>query len=225
MTWVQSRFDSLCQWLDSLSRRERVLVVFALLAVVTFLCYMLLIEPLAMRRKIAVDQAASIAATVAVLDQEADAIAAAGRRDPNAENRRQLELLKKEVAQLDERLAALTGELISPRQMVVVLEDMLKRRRNLTLTRLENLPSVPLLDTPADDKTDLQSRQINLYRHPLRIELKGSYLEALAYLQSLEKLPRKVYWQDLAISVEDYPRAHISVTVYTLSIKEGWIGV
>ena len=109
--------------------------------------------------------------------------------------------------------------------MVAVLEDMLKRRRQLTLTRLENLPSEPLLEQPADESPAETAGQRNLYRHPLRIELTGSYLEALAYLQSLEQLPRKLYWQDLSVSVEDYPLARISVTVYTLSLKEGWIGV
>ena len=225
MKGVQTSFDGLCQRLDAFSQRERLLIVVALLAVVTLLWYTLLIEPLAMRRKTKVDQAASAAAVVAALDREGQAVVAAGRRDPDAENRRQLLQLQTEVALLDERLAALTGELITPRQMVAVLEEMLKRRRNLTLTRLENLPSEPLLEPEADGPPADKGRSLNLFRHPLRIELSGSYLEALAYLQSLEKLPRKLYWQDLAISVENYPRAHISVTVYTLSLEEGWIGV
>ncbi len=133
--------------------------------------------------------------------------------------------MEEEVDRLDERLASLTGELISPQQMVAVLEEMLKRRRQLSLTRLENLPSEPLLDPPTVDSQAEKVQHRNLYRHPLRIELTGSYLEALAYLQSLEQLPRKVYWQDLALSVEEYPQAKITVTVYTLSLKEGWIGV
>lgn len=225
MNPVRRRLDTLCQRLDALSLRERLLIAVSLLVLLTMLWHALLIKPLAARRQTMTSQAESAQAVLAALDKEAAAIVAAGSQDPDAEYRRQLTVLQAEVAQLDERLATLTGDLIGPQQMVAVLEDMLKRRRQLTLTRLENLPSEPLLELPAAEPQAETGQQRNLYRHPLRIELTGSYLEALAYLQSLEQLPRKVYWQDLTLTVEDYPRTRIGVTVYTLSLKEGWIGV
>lgn len=225
MTSLRSSVNDLCLWLDARAPRERLLLAISLMAVLTFFWYVLLIEPLAKHRKALEAQVSTAIATVAALDREAAAIVAGAAQDPDAENRRQKVVLEEEVGRLDERLASLTGELISPQQMVTVLEEMLKRRRQLSLTRLENLPSEPLLEPPTVDLPAEKVQQRNLYRHPLRIELTGSYLEALAYLQSLEQLPRKVYWQDLALSVEEYPRAKITVTVYTLSLKEDWIGV
>ena len=225
MTSLRSSVDDYCHWLDARAPRERLLLAISLLAVLTLLWYMLLIEPTAMRQQALDAQVSAAVLTVAALDQQAAAIVAGAAQDPDAENRQQKVLLEEEVDRLDERLASLTGELISPQQMVAVLEEMLKRRRQLSLTRLENLPSEPLLDPPTVDSQAEKVQHRNLYRHPLRIELTGSYLEALAYLQSLEQLPRKVYWQDLALSVEEYPQAKITVTVYTLSLKEGWIGV
>jgi MSHA biogenesis protein MshJ len=222
---LRNHLNELCCWLDARVPRERLLLALSLLAVLVLLWYTLLIEPLALRRQALEAQVAASTVTVAALDQQAAAIIAGAAQDPDAENRQQKVLLEEEASRLDERLAALTGELISPQQMVAMLEEMLKRRRQLSLTRLENLPSEPLLEPPVGDLQAEQVQQRNLYRHPLRIELKGSYLEALAYLQSLEELPRKVYWQDLALSVEEYPQAKITVTVYTLSLKENWIGV
>ena len=222
---LRTQFHDLCCWLDARPPRERLLLALSLLAVLTMLWYLLLIEPLALRKQALEAQVDSAVATVAALDQQAAAIAAGGTQDPDVENRQQKVLLEEEIGRLDERLATLTGELISPQQMVAMLEEMLKRRRHLSLTRLENLPSEPLLDPAVADLSDEAVPQRNLYRHPLRIELSGSYLETLAYLQSLEQLPRKVYWQDLALSVEEYPQTKITVTVYTLSLKEDWIGV
>lgn len=222
---LRTQLHDLCCWLDARPPRERLLLALSLLAVLTMLWYLLLIEPLALRKQALEAQVASAVATVAALDQQAAAIVAGGTQDPDVENRQQKVLLEDEIGRLDERLATLTGELISPQQMVAMLEEMLKRRRHLSLTRLENLPSEPLLDPAAADLSAEAVPQRNLYRHPLRIELSGSYLETLAYLQSLEQLPRKVYWQDLALSVEEYPQTKITVTVYTLSLKEDWIGV
>lgn len=225
MTSLRDSVQALCGRLDARAPRERLLLAVTLLAVLTVLWYMLLVEPLNLRRKALEAQANSIEVTVTTLAQEAATIAAGAAQDPDAENLQQKVLLEEEVGQLDERLASLTGELISPQEMLVVLEEMLKRRRQLSLTRLENLPSEPLLEPPTVDSPTEKVQHRNLYRHPLRIELTGSYLETLAYLQSLEQLPRKVYWQDLELSIQEHPQAKITVTVYTLSLKEDWIGV
>jgi MSHA biogenesis protein MshJ len=225
MTSFQSSVNGFCHWLDGRAPRERLVLAVSLLIVLTLLWHVLLIEPLVKQRQELESQIDSAVTLVAALDQEAVAIVADAAQDPDAENRRQKVVLETEIGRLDERLASLTGELISPQQMVTVLEEMLTRRRQLSLTRLENLPSEPLLEHPTVDSQVEKVQQRNLYRHPLRIELSGSYLEALAYLQSLEQLPRKVYWQDLELSVEEYPQTKITVTVYTLSLKEDWIGV
>ncbi len=225
MTSLQSSLNDVCRWLDTRAPRERLVLAVTFLVVLTLLWYVLLIEPLALHKQALAAQINSVTVRVSALDQAAGAIVAGAVQDPNAENRQQKGLLEEEIGRLDERLAALTGELISPQQMVAVLEEMLKRRRQLSLTRLENLPSEPMLEPPPSDSQVEKVRQRNLYRHPLRIELTGNYLEVLAYLQSLEQLPRKLYWQDLALSVEEYPQAKITVTVYTLSLKEDWIGV
>ena len=225
MTSLQSSLSDFCRWFDTRAPRERLVLAISLLVVLALLWYVLLIEPLALHKQALAAQINSATVTVSALDQAAGAIVAGAAQDPNAENRQQKVLLEEEIGRLDERLAALTGELISPQQMVAVLEEMLKRRRQLSLTRLENLPSEPLLEPASSDSQAEKVQQRNLYRHPLRIELTGNYLEVLAYLQSLEQLPRKVYWQDLVLSVEEYPQAKITLTVYTLSLKEDWIGV
>lgn len=222
---LRSQLNDLYRWLDDRAPRERLLLALSLLAVLTMLWYLLLIEPLALRKQALEAQVGPAVATLAALDQQAVDIVAGAAQDPDAENRQQKVLLEEEIGRLDERLATLTGELISPQQMVEILEQMLKRRCQLSLTRLENLPGEPLLETPTGDSPAEKVQHRNLYRHPLRIELTGSYLETLAYLKSLEQLPRKIYWQDLALSVEEYPQAKITVTVYTLSLKEDWIGV
>ena len=59
----------------------------------------------------------------------------------------------------------------------------------------------------------------------LQIEFKGSYLSTLEYLQALNKLPWKFYWDSLELKVDKYPVSTIVITVHTLSFHEGWIGV
>jgi MSHA biogenesis protein MshJ len=59
----------------------------------------------------------------------------------------------------------------------------------------------------------------------MRIELKGSYLDILGYLHALEALPWKVFWGQATLQTEKYPVSHITLLIYTLSTREGWIAL
>jgi MSHA biogenesis protein MshJ len=64
-----------------------------------------------------------------------------------------------------------------------------------------------------------------IYRHGLRLELEGSYSDTLDYIKRLEGLPWGLAWEALDIHMQSYPKAHIILHLYTLSLKEEWLGV
>ena len=64
-----------------------------------------------------------------------------------------------------------------------------------------------------------------LYRHGLVLELEGSYLDCLAYLAEVERLPWHIFWGSLELETEQHPRNRITLELYTLSLEEEWIGV
>ena len=64
-----------------------------------------------------------------------------------------------------------------------------------------------------------------LYRHTLRIEFEGDYLATLRYLQAIEGLSRRLFWVGFEFEVRRYPKARVVLTVETLSLQKGWIGV
>jgi len=140
---------------------------------------------------------------------------------------------------VDQRLRALTVDLIPPREMARVLEAVLARDRGLRLLRLENLGTRPLVE-PAAEGGDGQAegRQAaagpapedeaatvpRIFRHDLRMEFEGTFLDTLRYLQALERLPWRFYWDSVTLEVERHPRARVRIQVHTLSLEEGWIG-
>lgn len=64
-----------------------------------------------------------------------------------------------------------------------------------------------------------------LYRHGLRIEFLGTYLETMRYLAALERLNWRFLWESVRYRVERYPRARVSIVVHSLSFDDAWIGV
>ena len=59
----------------------------------------------------------------------------------------------------------------------------------------------------------------------MTINFEGDYLSTLDYIRSVEQLGWRVFWEGVRIDSSDYPRSRVTVSLYTLSLDEGWIGV
>ncbi|VAX01654.1 hypothetical protein MNBD_GAMMA22-2057 [hydrothermal vent metagenome] len=164
--------------------------------------------------------------------------------NPNIKLKQQQDLYMAKIETLDTKLNKKMKGLISPKKMTLMLKDILKSNASLTLLSLEKLQTESMFDFSdnnkiADQKTstvntvsvtdDISEQQLDsvavVYRHPVRIVFTGSYLNTLTYLEILEKMPWDLYWENVQLNVEKYPVAKIVITVFTLSLKKGWVGV
>lgn len=227
---IQERLQQLGERIDGLSLRERALLFGAVLVVIFTLWDRLLMAPVGQDQAGATKDLEAATAHLARLNGQIQALAAGAQTDPDLRLRQRLEQLEAEHRRLDERLESATLELIDPREMARALEKLLERQGGLRLVRLENLGAEPLLaqgservpDAPAPAEQDGVPR---IYRHGLRVELAGSYQATLDYLRAVEALPHNFFWDSLDLAVEQYPTARVRITVHTLSLREGWIGV
>jgi MSHA biogenesis protein MshJ len=60
-----------------------------------------------------------------------------------------------------------------------------------------------------------------LARYQVDMVVKGSYLEVLKYLTSLESLPWKFFWQKANFQSTEYPHAETRLQLYTLGAAHG----
>jgi len=218
------------QWLariDALSLRERGLLLFVVVFVIYLAWDNLLIGSLDSERKRLTTQIGELQAQTAKIEAQVQATLRTYSVDPDRENHERLKQLKSELLALDTQLKDMVLGLIEPRQMSKVLEGVLRRDTELRLIRIESLSPRPLIDgdTKGRGEQGKDSQLVGVYRHGLVIEFEGTYLDTLRYLKVLEGLPWQFYWDNVELQVGNYPHAHVVVTVYTLSLKEGWIGV
>ena len=64
-----------------------------------------------------------------------------------------------------------------------------------------------------------------LFRHGVEMKLEGTYAEVLNWLRLLEEAPQKVLWGDVRYVVIEYPRAQVTLTVFTLSLDRSWLAI
>lgn len=221
---MKERIEQLRLKIDALSLRERGILFLAIIAVLYLLLSTALFGPLEARQKIALDRIASLQKEISTYDNQTQDILRRHSFDPNADNRRLQQQMHGQIGALDEQIASTVHGLIAPQQMAKALEDVLKRQGKLRLLHIESLPAKPLLEPAADDK-EASANPAGIYKHGVRLEFSGDYLSALQYLHELQALPWVLYWDDLQITMDKYPAAHITIVVHTLSLNEGWIGV
>lgn len=225
---MQAKWHAWMEKFAALSVRERLLIMAAVFAVAYQLADLLLLDRQyqqieRLNREIAQDNAAikQIAAELNLLSIQA-------QDDPNRRLRAEIELARDAVRQLQQRLQAVTSEMISPQDMARFLEQLLLQDEQLTMLRLQTLNARPLLlsDTQSDARSDTAAdRQPALHRHGFEIEFSGGYMATLHYLQALEGLPWRFFWDSVDYRVIDYPQSVVRLKLHTLSLSEDWIGV
>ncbi len=209
---------------DGLAPRERAAVSLLLLISLLMFFYLLFVEPKMLQAEVLGKQIDSTLMQVQAGEQQIAVLQKRLQQDPDAQNRQQLARLKRQKKQISKQLQVKMQGLIAPAQMAQVLEAVLTQTRALKLEKLNNLPVRPLLDNDPD-KNKAQPADVGVYQHGLQIEFRGSYLQMLAYLKLLKTLPWNFYWDSIEVTMDRYPQAQIVMTVHTLSLTPGWIGV
>lgn len=220
MSKETGQFRLYIEMLDRRSVRERALVLLTLLTLLIVGWYLLFLEPGLAERKKRMDEMVRIENEIAAINLEAKTAQMKANEDPNREGRQQIIELKAAISALDSQLEERLVDLLSPREMPVLLQQILKKQKGLRLKLLKNLRPEPLLQV-----AEGEDPPPGLYRHGVSMEMEGSYLSLLSYLQALEQMPNRVFWDNLSVETKAFPTAKIRLQIHTLSLTKEWIGV
>lgn len=210
--------ENLSTWFDHLSLRERVLAVAAVIVVLVAAFNTVLIGKLDLRRKSLAQELSSLqgsmasAASVLETMNQTDATSVAVVRQQS---------LQRELDSVNAQLTSEAAGMIAPQRMAEVIHDMLRRQHGVVLISLRNLPPRSVVSEPVAGAPDPGGP----YLHPVELVLEGSYLDVLAYLQSLEALPWRFYWRVLDLQSGKYPVNRVRVELGTVSMTREWIGL
>ena len=213
---IRARAAPLLAKIDALSLRERLLVMLTCLMLIASLWYALLMQPLAQRATQSRTEIAALEERIEAanrsLEEQILQLGGGG-----VDHRSRIASLQRRIDEINTALGDHAAELIDPAEMARVLEGVLKEQSRLSLVRIRNT-------TPESLSAGDEEGAATFYRHGLEIEVEGSYAACLEYLDAIEALPWRLYWQMLEIEVIEYPQNRIRLEVSTLSLDEEWIG-
>ncbi|MBW2187056.1 MAG: hypothetical protein JRG71_11885 [Deltaproteobacteria bacterium] len=207
---------------SALSKRERVIVLLALLLIPIYLFAELVFLPAQKEQKRLTAQYQTAQHDVVSLQQQLLELERALNNDPDQGKRDQLASLREQITSFDQSLQRNLSGLVPPQQMAAMLRGMLSQHNGLTLMSLKNRVPSPLVavvppaaargkQPSADEELALSQKTAPvLYQHGIELQLTGSYLDTLNYLHQLQGLSQRLFWDSVDIEMSDrYPSASV----------------
>ncbi len=234
--------------IDALSLRERVWIFAAAMLLVVAFAYELFIDAESVRQKRLTASIAQRQSEMRAQQAQIEMLIQARQKDPDRENRVRLENLRSRLGELNQRIAAEERKFTAPDQMQAVVSELVARNRGVRLVDLKTLSATSVADLRVAEApgrataevvgqvADVAAQKLAplaatgvsgklVFRHGMEVTVSGTYLELLAYLGDLERLPTQLYWGALELAVDEYPRVTMKLTLYTLSLDRAWMSV
>jgi MSHA biogenesis protein MshJ len=232
--------------IDALSLRERLIIfVMAALVVITLVNSLLLESQFTKQKQIS-QRIRQEQSQIAGLQAEIQQILKSHDADPDRDNRERLVQLTQQSRQIQGSLRDMQKGLIAPDKIPVVLEDILRRNGRLRLVSLKTLPVADLTEHAGEENKSAEkladagavnagpstNGQIQkkpaaeaIYKHGVEITVQGGYPDIVNYLAALESMPWQLFWGGANLTVEEYPRTTLTLTLYTLSLDRKWLNL
>lgn len=145
------------------------------------------------------------------------------------------------VREGDADLREHAAKLVGPEHMLQVLEQMLTRQGQVRVRSMQSLGKTELSvampgsaasasagatkGSPPSATVGASVAGPTLYRHGVELTLEGGFADLLAYLRAIEDMPQRVLWGGMQFRVEQYPKAVLTLKLYTLSLDKHWLEI
>lgn len=216
-TYVTDKMRLLSNRVDTLSFRERLLVMITVL-VATFVLWESLVVGIFFPSDEEVLKAShAIEESIKQLQDQITGVSQAisGTNELIKNN----EALKQENQILKQRITEQTNKMISPKDMLSIVKNLINASNNLIVLELKNSDPVDLFPEKG------QKAIMSVYLHTVNLKLRGKYFDVMNFLRDLEAKNMKMIWSSLEYTVQEYPMAEVTIVLQTLGLEAGWIGV
>lgn len=210
------RWRQLRRQFDGRLLNERRLLIAAVIALIGYLCDLVLITPAfeALKAARQREQVATMARDAMQTELNRKRVELASRL--MAAQKEQAEL-RKRLADGEQELARQQSMMAPARDMQNLMEGLLAQHGQLRLKAMRTQPPVEVQFNGVMGASAPAGASPVLYSHGLEISVSGPYLDLVGWLRSIEQLPRRLLWSGMNLSVVDGAPPTLTLQVQTYS--------
>lgn len=222
---MTAQWAAFSQMYRTLAKRERLLLLGAILAVIYMLFELLWFKPLDERMKLALAQQRVAAQALNASEAELIVLKGLAGKEPFAHIKEQKRRLTHTVAHLDNAFAQRHDELISGVEFPQALQFLLSQSESVTLRRILTSPATRVgAERPHAVGASDAFGAATLYRFEIVLELEGDYQAFIEFLRAVETSSWHFGEQSLDLKMARQGSASLRVTLFTLATEPGRMG-
>lgn len=201
-----------------LTQREQLLVVGVVVAALYFSFDALVFANQKAREQVLVEKQKAAQAQVLVLSAQIAAIERT-RAEEVDQKTRELNQLKAQAEVVEQMVRSVSDQLPPIKALVGAIIDA-GDATGVDLVSVKTLPVKSVQGLIAGSASAAKpGPAAMLYKHGVELVLRGSYLDLLASLQTLEERYPKLLWSEAVLIAETYPQNTLRVTAFMLSTQ------
>ncbi|MFT6915244.1 MAG: MSHA biogenesis protein MshJ [Motiliproteus sp.] len=223
--------DNVRSWaasFNAMSLRERVLILIVLLVALAFPAFSYWIEPAQQQSATQTStrlnlQSASAQATLDYAMAEALVV-----KDPNEALQGQIQVFMGQIEVLEKQQKLSTAAMVKPLEMVELLQQILRKHQGVRVLSVHKATPIRIDISETETETETQEAAavaLGIFRHDLKLVLEGGFFEVQGFLQAVEQSNKSLFWDSIDYQVGGYPKARVTLLMYTLSSTKEWLGV
>jgi MSHA biogenesis protein MshJ len=206
-----------------LSHREQLMVALVIGAAIYFLVDALVFTPQARREQAMQDSQKRLQSQLVVLAADMAAVDKT-RVDSLAQAQAEHALIKKQATELEGLVQSVAVD--APKVKSLMAGLLGSKSSRVKVVAIKTLPVKPLAAAakapaagaaPASGTPPLSAGSV--YKHGLEIELRGTYLDLVAFLASMEDANPRLLWSNATLTAGTYPENTLRVSVFLLSTQ------
>lgn len=224
MKQLTAYWKKLSARVDALSLRERGMLFGMASALIIFTAFFFFLNPAYTGQKILLQTMGSQQDNIAGVEGEITQTIVAHATDPDAAERARLQQLRSEAQALRTSLMAMQQGMVPAERMSGLLEKILRSQRSLKLVSMRTLRDGEADPAPAPAQNGAAPAPAELlHKHGVEVVVQGSYADIVAYLDALESMQGQIFWGGAALKVDTYPKATLTLVVYTVNLDKKWV--
>lgn len=235
---LRQNLNKLATNINARKRSEKLMILVIVAAGLGLAWLELVFDPMRENKQSLRSQISSVERQISAQQSAYASMVELSQQDPNRFANDRLQVVRREQQQLDQEISNLAGDLVTPNQMTEILTTVLERQSGLELVNFRNEPAVPLragvnnaaqilAQTGAVNLDNVARQDVagQVFEHGLVIEFEGDYFSTLKYLRFLEEITGSFFWDSISFRQLEWPNAHVTLEIHTLSTDQGFIGV
>jgi MSHA biogenesis protein MshJ len=215
LTYIAAYIDRL----EALSLREQLLLGATVIAFLVSMLQILLIDPLLANRDSQTSRLKNINTSIERQARQLEVESPIKTR--HALMAAEVDALTQQLAIESENIKSYTSTLVPARQMPALLQSLLEQDA-VRLVSLTNLPPVAMIESESQLAT---GAELQLFRHGIQLQLRGSFHTLRRYLIAIEQQPWKLLWQSVRLETDKKGESVMELQLQTLSTDSAWLGV